>query len=131
MNCARRYLFAAGLLAWIPGSTGAAAPASLAHDLYVCANLSGQSGVMGRSGAPMRSGLYRFTGRQGFEWIPAAGVDPTLADRFRVVARSGATAVDATPLMRDRVDAVSTGDTLTLELRRSGSVPYADIKAFN
>jgi len=30
------------------------------------------------------------------------------------------------------VDAVSTsGDTLTLELQRSGSVPYSDIKAFN
>ena len=35
-------------------------------------------------------------------------------------------------LVRDKVDAVSTGgDTLTLELDRSGSVPYASIKAFN
>ncbi len=70
-------------------------------------------------------------GRHGFEWVPAAGVDATLGERFRVVANSGATAVAATPLMRDRVDAVSAGDTLTLELRHAGSVPYAAVKAFN
>ena len=70
-------------------------------------------------------------GRHGFEWLPADGVDATLGERFRVVARSGTTAVAATPLMRDRVDAVSTGDALTLELRHAGSVPYAEIKAFN
>jgi hypothetical protein len=34
--------------------------------------------------------------------------------------------------MRDRVDAViAGGDTLTLELRSSGSVPYDQIRAFN
>jgi hypothetical protein len=45
-----------------------AAPAA-GHDLYLCVNLSGQgSGVMGRGGAA-RSGLYRFTGRQGFEHL--------------------------------------------------------------
>jgi flagellar basal-body rod modification protein FlgD len=34
--------------------------------------------------------------------------------------------------MRDRVNAVSTtGDTLTLDLERSGQVAYSDIKAFN
>ena len=71
-------------------------------------------------------------GRHGFEWIPKAGVDASLGARFRVVAKTGAAAVAAQPLMRDRVDAVSTlGDSLTLELRKSGSVPYADIKAFN
>ena len=70
-------------------------------------------------------------GRHGFEWLPAAGIDATLGERFRVVARSGATQVAVTPLMRDRVDAVSTGDTLTLELRHAGTVPYAEIKAFN
>mgnify|MGYP001610095669 CR=1 FL=1 len=36
------------------------------HDLYVCANLSGQSGVMGRSGAA-KSGLYYSADRQNFE----------------------------------------------------------------
>ena len=71
-------------------------------------------------------------GRHGFEWVPPAGVDATLGDRFRVVARSGAAAMPATPLMRDLVDAVATGgDTLTLELRHSGSVAYSQIKAFN
>lgn len=70
-------------------------------------------------------------GRHGFEWLPKEGVDPATAERFRVVARNGATAVDARALARDRVDAVSTGDALTLELRRAGSVPYGDIKAFN
>jgi flagellar basal-body rod modification protein FlgD len=72
------------------------------------------------------------SGRQGFEWVPKQGVDASLGDRFRIVAKAGAAAVTATPLMRDRVDAVSTlGDTLTLELRNSGSQPYAAIKAFN
>jgi flagellar basal-body rod modification protein FlgD len=71
-------------------------------------------------------------GRHGFDWTPRVGVDPAQADRFRIVARSGAAAVSATPLMRDRVDAVATGgDTLTLELRMSGSVAYSQIKAFN
>ena len=71
------------------------------------------------------------SGRHGFEWIPAAGVDAALGERFRVVAKSGTTAVAATPLMRDRVDAVVAGDVLTLELRHAGSVPYAAVKAFN
>ena len=71
-------------------------------------------------------------GRHGFEWKPAAGVDPTLGQRFRIVAKSGAAAVAATPLMRDRVDAVVTGgDSLTLELRSNGSVAYSQIRAFN
>jgi flagellar basal-body rod modification protein FlgD len=72
------------------------------------------------------------SGQQGFAWTPPAGVDPSLGDRFRVVAKSGAASLVATPLMRDRVDAVATGgDTLTLELRVSGSVAYSQIKAFN
>jgi flagellar basal-body rod modification protein FlgD len=72
------------------------------------------------------------SGRHGFEWTPPAGVDATLGERFRVVAKSGAAAVPATLLMRDRVDAVATGgDSLTLELRLSGNVAYSQIKAFN
>ena len=71
-------------------------------------------------------------GRHGFEWTPPAGVDPATGDRFRVVAKNGAANVGFTPLMRDRVDAViAGGDTLTLELRNSGSVPYDQIRAFN
>ena len=71
-------------------------------------------------------------GRHGFEWTPPAGVDPATGSTFRVVAKNGAANVGFTPLMRDRVDAVVTGgDTLTLELRNSGSVPYDQIRAFN
>jgi flagellar basal-body rod modification protein FlgD len=71
-------------------------------------------------------------GRHGFEWTPPAGVDAATGDTFRVVAKNGAANVGFTPLMRDRVDAViAGGDTLTLELRNSGSVPYDQIRAFN
>ena len=71
-------------------------------------------------------------GRHGFEWTPPAGVDPATGSTFRVVAKNGAASVGFTPLMRDRVDAViAGGDTLTLELRNSGSVPYDQIRAFN
>jgi flagellar basal-body rod modification protein FlgD len=71
-------------------------------------------------------------GRHGFEWTPPAGVDPATGSSFRVVARNGVANVGFTPLMRDRVDAVvAGGDTLTLELRHSGSVPYDQIRAFN
>lgn len=71
-------------------------------------------------------------GQHGFEWVPKAGVDPALGQRFRVVAKSGSALLNATPLMRDRVDAVlSGGDTLNLVLRDSGTVPYSGIKAFN
>jgi hypothetical protein len=59
-------------------------------------------------------------------------VDPATGERFRVVAKNGTASVGFTPLMRDRVDAVvAGGDTLTLELRTSGSVPYDQIRAFN
>jgi flagellar basal-body rod modification protein FlgD len=72
------------------------------------------------------------SGRHGFEWTPPEGVDASLGQRFRIVAKSGAATVNSTPLMRDRVDAViAGGDQLTLELRHSGSVAYADIRAFN
>ena len=68
-------------------------------------------------------------GRVDFDWTPA-GVDP--AASFRVVARSGASPVSATPLITDRVEAVSSGpDGMTLELRHLGSVSYGQIKAFN
>lgn len=71
-------------------------------------------------------------GRHAFEW-PAGAVPDGAAYTFRVVATAGAAAVAATPLMRDRVDAVSTdaGGQLRLQTRRSGEVAYADVKAFN
>ena len=70
-------------------------------------------------------------GRHHFEW-PARGSDPESGLRFRVVATNGAAAVPVTALMHDKVQAVNTGgDSLTLELQRSGSVPYASVKSFN
>ncbi len=71
------------------------------------------------------------SGRHGFNWL-ADKVDADAGLRFRVVATSGAATLTSTALMRDRVDAVSAGgDTLTLELQRSGSISYDQIKAFN
>ena len=70
-------------------------------------------------------------GRHGFDWDASkSGTDTNLT--FRVTATSGPTTLTSTALMRDRVTAVSTsGDTLMLDLVRSGSTPYASIKAFN
>jgi flagellar basal-body rod modification protein FlgD len=69
-------------------------------------------------------------GRHGFEWDASKTSDTQLT--FRVSATSGATTLSSTALMRDRVLAVSTAaDKLTLELERTGSTAYADIKAFN
>lgn len=71
------------------------------------------------------------SGLHSFAW-PGAGTDGGNALSFRVSAKSGASAVSATPLMRDTVAAVSVGgDALTLELVRIGSVPYANVKSFN
>ncbi len=71
------------------------------------------------------------SGRSGFEWQAPAGTS-TDGISFRVVARSGSTALTATPLTTDLVKAVATGgDTLTLELLYGGSVPYTQIKAFS
>lgn len=71
-------------------------------------------------------------GQHSFQWTPPTGVDPSLGQRFRVNAKSGAANVSTTALMRDHVDAVvAGGDTLTLELRSNGTVPYSQIRAFN
>lgn len=70
-------------------------------------------------------------GRQSFTW-PAQALPDGATYRFRVTASAGAAAVAATPLMRDRVLAVSTlGDRLSLETQHSGHVGLADVKAFN
>jgi photosystem II stability/assembly factor-like uncharacterized protein len=63
MIIAGRLYFAAGL--FLAASAGGA---ELAHDLYVCANVSGQGSVMGRSG-PRLSGLYRSADRENFEHL--------------------------------------------------------------
>ena len=70
-------------------------------------------------------------GRHGFAW-PAPGLPDGAPYRFRITATAGAAPVSSTPLMRDRVMAVSTsGDRLNLETQYSGNVGYADVKAFN
>ena len=71
-------------------------------------------------------------GNHGFEWTLKAGISAAAVASFRINALNGSTPVVATPLMRDKVDAVITGGTqLTLELSSSGNVPYSQIKAFH
>jgi flagellar basal-body rod modification protein FlgD len=73
-------------------------------------------------------------GLNGFAWQPKDGTLPSPQDgyRFRVTASAGATAVNATSMMRDRVEAVSTsGDRLTLETTVSGRIDYSTVRAVN
>jgi flagellar basal-body rod modification protein FlgD len=71
------------------------------------------------------------SGMSSFNW-PADKKTNTDNLRFRVIARSGTNPVTNTPLMRDRVDAVSTaGNTIHLQLQNSGQVAYGDVRAFN
>ncbi len=70
-------------------------------------------------------------GMNTFSW-PAGKYDNTSGLSFRVTANSGAAAVTASPLMQDKVTAISTeGGALTLELEKSGSVAYSSVKALN
>ena len=51
---------------------------------------------------------------------------------FRVTATSGGTSTKATTLVQDRVEAVTTsGNTFSLELVDSGTVPYSSVRAFD
>jgi flagellar basal-body rod modification protein FlgD len=72
------------------------------------------------------------SGRHAFEWDAAAYPD---AGRytFRVSATLGTMAVEATPLMLDRVQSVGLDGSkgLMLTLERSGAVPYGDVHALN
>ena len=71
------------------------------------------------------------TGVHSFDW-PSGAATAASGLTFRVSATTGAVATTATPLMRDRVDAISTtGTTFNLELASSGTVPYSKVKAFN
>ena len=70
-------------------------------------------------------------GMNTFRW-PSGNYDNASGLTFRVSANAGATALAATPLMQDKVTAVSTkGDTLMLELARTGTVAYGTVKALN
>ena len=71
------------------------------------------------------------SGLHSFSW-PTETANDTSELRFRVTALSGATKLNTTTLMRDRVEAVLTGgDSLMLELSRTGSVPYTSVQAIN
>src|SRR6188768_1325843 len=70
-------------------------------------------------------------GVHSFNWPSGTATDGS-GLTFRVSATTGGVATKATPLMRDRVDAISTtGTSFNLELASSGSVPYSAVKAFN
>ena len=72
------------------------------------------------------------SGRQAFHWPAGAAMADAANYRFRISANSGTQALSVTPLMRDRVAAVNTGGAaLTLELQRSGRVPYTGITALD
>jgi len=71
------------------------------------------------------------SGRHGFEW-PAGKVQDGDGYRFRITANSGTASVLGGTLMRDMVQSVSSaGNSLNLQLRHSGEVPYETVKAFN
>ena len=71
------------------------------------------------------------SGLHAFEW-PSGTVEQGDGYRFRVTANAGTSSVLGNTLMRDEVDAVrASGSTLNLELRRSGTVAYDKVKAFN
>ena len=72
------------------------------------------------------------SGRHSFTWPAGGAINESAGYRFRITANSGATVLPSTPLMKDRVDAVNTGGaTLTLELLRSGKVPYSQVQAID
>ena len=71
------------------------------------------------------------TGVHSFDWEAGANASTT-GLRFRVTATSGSVNTAATTLVRDKVAAVSTANSVfSLELVNAGTVPYSSIKAFN
>ena len=70
-------------------------------------------------------------GMHSFDW-PAGTATDSSGLTFRITATAGGVAIASTPLMRDRVDAVTTnGNSFNLELEKSGSTPYGSVKALN
>lgn len=68
-------------------------------------------------------------GQQAFDF-DAPDLEADGQYRFRISATTGGVALTATPLMLDKVDAVSAGGgTLTLDLQRSGAISYDAVKA--
>ena len=71
------------------------------------------------------------SGVHSFDWEAGANASTT-GLRFRVTATSGSVNTAATTLVRDKVAAVSTANSVfSLELVNAGTVPYSSIKAFN
>jgi flagellar basal-body rod modification protein FlgD len=73
-------------------------------------------------------------GRHGFEWD--ASKAPVLAPgqdyRFKLTATLGNVPVTSAPLMRDRIESVTTGPQgLVLQTQRSGDIAQGDVLAFN
>ena len=76
----------------------------------------------------------RPAGLHNFEWDTkkalSEGIDPA-GLRFKVISSAGGISKEAQALMCDRVNSVNAdGKNLTLQLERSGSMPYASVKAF-
>ena len=89
--------------------------------------------ILGPSGAVVQTLNLGAEGAgiHSFDW-PAGTATNANGLTFRVSATRGGVTTAATPLMRDRVDAVSTaGNVFNLELQNSGTVPYSSVKAFN
>ena len=71
------------------------------------------------------------SGIHSFDWQAGSATNDS-ALRFRVTATSGSVSSAATTLISDTVNAISTsGNTFSLELANSGTVPYSSVKAFN
>jgi flagellar basal-body rod modification protein FlgD len=69
-------------------------------------------------------------GKSGFVWDATDAADDSYT--FKVTATKSGSPVGTTLLMRDTVNAITTGgSSFTLELAKSGSTPYADIQAIN
>lgn len=69
------------------------------------------------------------SGTHDFDW-PASAAMAAAGGSFRITAKlASGTPVNVTPLMRDRVDAVSAqGDSITLNLANKGRTAYADVR---
>lgn len=72
------------------------------------------------------------SGQHSFDWTPPASLTSTDGLTFRVKATSGSSTIAATPLVADKVTAVSTsGNTLNLELSGGNTVAYSAVKAIS
>jgi flagellar basal-body rod modification protein FlgD len=119
----------------VPGNTLQVAEDATAQAGYELANPADQVKVeiLGPSGKvidTLNLGAQT-SGVHSFDWQAGANASAT-GLRFRVTATSGSVNTAATTLVRDKVAAVSTANSVfSLELENAGTVPYSSIKAFN